>query len=62
MPSLGPRRRALGLTVAAAAAAVGATRQAWHNWETCRMLPSAAYLPAIAELLECRIDELYEDA
>lgn len=61
LPGIGPRRRALGLSMADAAAAVGATRQAWYYWEAGQQMPSAAYLPAIAETLHCRIEELYEE-
>lgn len=59
MPGIRTRRRALGLTAAALATALGVTRQAWNQWEGGATMPSAAYLPAIAELLHCRIEDLY---
>lgn len=62
MPGIKNRREALGLSVAEAAAALGVTRQSWNNWETGRCPPSSYYLPAMAELLKCRIEDLYEEA
>lgn len=60
MPGIRTRRRALGLTAAALATALGVTRQAWNQREGGVTMPSAGYLPAIAELLQCGIKELYE--
>lgn len=61
MPGIRTRRRMAGLSVAAAADMIGVTKQTWYDWENGKYIPSAAYLPAIAKLLECRIEELYED-
>ena len=60
MPGIRTRRRMRELTVPAAADALGVTRQAWYQWERGVAMPSAAYLPALSELLGCRIEELYE--
>jgi len=61
MPGIRTRRRALGLAVAAAAAAVGVTKQAWYQWERGEAMPMAPFLPAMAELLQCSIEDLYEE-
>lgn len=62
MPGIKARREALGLSVAEAAAALGVTRQSWNNWEIGRSPASSYYLPAMAEILHCRIEDLYEEA
>lgn len=54
-------RELAGLSVYAAAAALGVTKQAWYMWERGDMVPSAAYLPAMAELLQCSIEDLYRE-
>lgn len=55
------RRKAAGLGVSAAAERLGVTRQAWYQWELGKSLPGSGCLPAMAEILNCRIEELYED-
>ena len=60
MPGIRTRRRMASLTVAEAAARLGVTKQTWYDWENGKYAPSAAYLPALAELLKCRIEDLYE--
>lgn len=50
-----------GLSVPEAAAALGVTKQAWYQWERGNALPSAEFLPAMAELLGCEITDLYKD-
>lgn len=60
LAGLRSRRTARGLSVAAAAAAVGVTRVSWWTWEA-DVMPSASYLPAIADVLGCAIEELYEE-
>ena len=60
IPGIRTRRRTLGLTATFLAAELGVTRQAWNQWEAGTTMPSAAYLPAIAELLQCSIEDLYE--
>ena len=62
MPGIKARRKALGLGVAEAAAELGVTRQSWNNWESGRSLAGSYYLPAMAEILHCRIEDLYEEA
>jgi len=61
MPGIRSRRRMQGLTVQSMADALGVTRQAWYLWERGIVMPNAAYLPAIAEILGCTIEELYEE-
>ncbi len=53
-------REASGLTVAEAAAEINVTKQTWYDWERGKYVPSAAYLPAMAELLHCEITDLYK--
>lgn len=55
------RRKAAGLGVSAAAERLGVTRQAWYQWELGKSLPGSGCLPAMAELLQCRIEDLYVD-
>ena len=54
-----PRRKALGLTQEALAAALGIERGRLAMWETGTW-PSAQWLPKLAELLHCSIGELFE--
>lgn len=61
MPGIRTRRRAREISVQQAADALGLSRQAWYNWEAGIAMPSAALLPAVAELLGCSIEELYEE-
>ena len=61
MPGIRARRRARGISVQQAADALGLSRQAWYYYETGVNMPAAALLPAIAELLGCTIEELYEE-
>lgn len=60
LAGLRSRRKARGITVAAAAAAVGVSRVSWWAWEN-DVMPSASYLPAIAGVLGCAIEALYEE-
>ena len=57
---LPPRRKAAGFTQEALAAALGVPRVTLTMWETGRSWPPAAILPAIADLLLCSIDDLYQ--
>ena len=61
MPGIRARRRALGLKAAGLADTLGVTRSAWSQWENGLNMPSSAYLPALAELLQCSIEDLYKD-
>ena len=61
LPGLRARREASGLNVPAAAAAIGVPKQTWYQWEAGSP-PGAGYLPAIAEALGCRMEQLYEEA
>lgn len=42
--------------------ALGVTPGAVAAWECGRTMPSAKLLPRIAELLDCKIDDLYTSA
>lgn len=57
---LAPRRKAAGYTQYSYADALGIDRALVAMYETGRAWPSASRLPAMAELLGCSIDELYE--
>lgn len=59
LEGLPARRKAAGYTQEALAAALGVTRPALAAWETGRSWPSAALLPALADLLLCQIEDLY---
>ena len=61
LPGIRPRRLSLGLKAVRLAEEVGVTKQAWFYWEAGESLPSAGYLPAIAQLLQCSIEDLYRD-
>ena len=61
LPGIRARRRALGLKAAGLADALGVTRAAWSYWESGATMPSSGYLPALAELLQCSIEDLYKD-
>ena len=57
---LGPRRKAVGYTQEDFAAALGITRSLLAAWETGRLWPSARWLPRMADLLLCSIEDLYQ--
>lgn len=59
LAGLAPRRRRAGYTQETFAAALGIERSALANYEVGISWPSAAMLPAMADLLGCCIDELY---
>ena len=61
LPGIRTRRRSLGLQAAPLAETLGVTRSAWSQWEAGATMPSSAYLPALAELLQCTIEELYRN-
>ncbi|MEE3381548.1 MAG: helix-turn-helix transcriptional regulator [Succiniclasticum sp.] len=61
LPGIRPRRLALGRKAAHLAEEIGVTKQAWFFWENGDTMPSAGYLPALAELLQCSIEDLYRD-
>ena len=54
--------KAAGLSVSAAADKLCAPRQAWYMWELGKSLPGSGCLPAMAEILNCRIEELYVES
>ena len=58
---LAPRRRKVGFTQAQLAEAMGIERARLAMWESGYAWPSAAFLPKLADLLCCTIDELYRE-
>ncbi len=53
-------RERKGITQMQMAAALSVSRSRIAMWETNRADPKAEMLPAIARLLECKIDDLYK--
>ena len=62
LPGLKNARERAGLTVAEAAARLGVSRQCWYNWERAVAVPLAGYLPEMAKILNCRIEDLYAES
>lgn len=60
LEGLAPRRKAAGMTQAQLAEAIGVERPALAMWEIGASWPSARILPALADVLLCSIDALYE--
>lgn len=54
-------RRRAGLTVAELAERLSVNRATIYFWEAGRYWPKAEYLPRIAEILGCTIDDLFTD-
>ena len=54
-------REARGMTRYELAQAVEVSYQAVAQWENGVMVPSADKLPTIAALLECEVNDLYDD-
>ena len=61
LEGLAPRRKAAGMTQSQLAAAIGVERAALAMWEIGASWPPARLLPALADVLLCSIDELYEE-
>lgn len=57
---LAPRRARAGYTQQSFADALGIERARLGMWEIGKAWPSAAWLPKMADLLCCCIDDLYE--
>ena len=60
LEGLAPRRKAAGMTQAQLAEAIGVERAALGKWEIGANWPSARILPALADVLLCTVDDLYE--
>lgn len=58
---LAPRRKRCGYTQQTFAEALGIERGRLAMWEIGHAWPSAAWLPKMADLLCCTIDELYHE-
>lgn len=56
---LAPRRKLVGYSQTEFAEALGVERTRLANWEAGEIWPSAAFLPKMADLLCCTIDDLY---
>ena len=53
-------REARGLTQVQLADGVGVTQGAVAKWETGRAIPGGGKLPALADMLNCSINDLFE--
>lgn len=60
LEGLATRRKAAGMTQAQLAESIGVERAALAMWEIGASWPSARILPALADVLLCSIDELYQ--
>lgn len=60
LEGLAARRKAAGMTQAQLAEQIGVERAALAMWEIGASWPSARILPALADVLLCSIDELYQ--
>ena len=58
---LRPCRKAAGLTQADLARAVRTSRQNIQKWESGDCWPSAAWIPKLADVCQCRMEALYEE-
>lgn len=52
-------REKRGMTRQAVADAIGAEVSTYRQWEQMRFFPNSRWLPMIAEVLECRISDLF---
>ena len=52
-------REKRGMTRQAVADAIGAEISTYRQWEQMRFFPNSRWLPVIAEVLECRISDLF---
>jgi transcriptional regulator with XRE-family HTH domain len=59
---LAPRRKSLGYSQAEFARILGIKRTRLTSWEIGYSWPSSEFLPEIARLLHCTIDDLYGPA
>ena len=59
MIGLAARRKNAGYTQETFAAALGVKRSLLAAWEVGRVWPSARWLPPMAKLLGCPVEELY---
>ena len=54
------RRTALNMTQTQCAAALGVYKSTYSMWERGKNFPTADKLPAIAGVLRCQIDDLFQ--
>lgn len=59
LQNLKTMREKRGMTRQAVADAIGAEISTYRHWEQMRFFPNSRWLPVIAEVLECRISDLY---
>ncbi len=61
MKNLKTLRKAKGLTQEEMAALLGVNQTAVASWERGDTYPTADKLPKIAKMLDCKIDDLYDE-
>lgn len=61
MIALRPLRQQAGLTQVQVAKALGVVRTAVSMWETTDTYPRCEMIPALATLLGCTIDDLFQE-
>lgn len=52
-------RREMGLSQEALAAKIGVTFQAVSKWETAKSAPDIGFLPQLADVFQCNVDDLF---
>ena len=62
LENLAARREKRGLTQEEVAFAIGCCTTTYRAWEKGRQWPSAYWMPQLAALLHCSIEELYQEA
>lgn len=60
LQGLRPCRQAAGFTQSELAQAIGTSRQNIQKWEYGKCWPSAEWLPKLASVCGCRLEDLFE--
>ncbi len=57
--NISEKRKKMGLTQEELAEKLGVTFQAVSKWETAKAAPDISFLPELADIFKCTIDELF---
>ncbi len=57
--NISEKRKKMGLTQEELAQKLGVTFQAVSKWETAKAAPDISFLPELADIFKCSIDELF---
>ena len=60
--NISEKRKKMGLTQEELAEKLGVTFQAVSKWETAKAAPDISFLPELADIFKCTIDELFSRA